>query len=174
MLDFDALFEATRKPLRAYLARVSGDEALAEDLMQEAYLKVLGTPPRETDPRAQRAYVFTTASRLLQAHWRRQRPLPWLPWHDPSDEDPLERLPCPAPTADRVLFGRQAVAIGWSGLTPCQRSLLWLANVEGLEHAEIAATLGLRTQSVKVLLHRARTRMVKALEAIGLSPGDLS
>lgn len=173
MLDFDALFEATRGPLRAYLARVSGDEALAEDVMQEAYLRVLSNPPRETDPRAQRAYVFTTASRLLQAHWRRSRPLSWLPWRDPGDEDPMEALPCPAPSADRIAFGRQAVAHGWSGLSPRQRSLLWLAYVEGLHHAELAAILGLRVPSVKVLLHRARTRMASNLEAVGLSLGDL-
>lgn len=174
MVSFDALFEATRRPLRAYLARVSGNDALAEDLMQEAYLKVLAHPPREADPRAQRAYVFTTASRLLQAHWRRQRPLAWLPWHDPGDEDPVECLPSQTPTADRILFGRQAVARGWSSLTPRQRSLLWLAYVEGLDHTELGVVLGLRTQSVKVLLHRARTRMANALEAMGLKLGDLS
>lgn len=174
LFDFDAHFEATRRPLRAYLLRVAGDENLAEDLMQEAYLKVLSSPPREVDPRAQRAYLFTTASRLLQAHWRRQRPLAWLPWHDPGDDDPVDALPCPAPSADRVLFGRQAVSLGWSALSPRQRSLLWLAYVEGLDHAEIAAALGMRTQSVKVLLHRARTRMADALGAMGLNLGDLT
>jgi len=171
-VDFDALFEATYRPLRAYLARASGNESLAEDLMQEAYLKVLGSPPRELDPRAQRAYVFTTATRLLQAHWRSHRPVAWLRWQDPGDEDPLDTLPCPAPGADQVVFARQAVAHGWSGLTPRQRSLLWLAYVEGFDHAEIAASLGLRTASVKVLLYRARSRMAANLHSLGLNLGD--
>ena len=136
--------------------------------MQEAYLRVLATPPRETDPRAQRAYVFTTASRLLQAHWRRQRPMAWLHWRDPGDEAPLDTLPCPEPSQDRVVRGRQAVSLGWSGLSPRQRSLLWLAYVEGLEHHEIATVLGIRSNSVKVLLHRARSRMTAALTALGI------
>ncbi len=165
---FDALFEATRRPLRAYLARVSGDPSLAEDLLQEAYLRILSHPPKESDPRAQRAYVLTTASRLLQAHWRRARPIPWLPWKDPGDEDPLETLPCPTPSPDRVVQGRQAVRLGWANLTPRQRSLLWLAYVEGLDHHELAVALGLRPGSVKVLLHRARNRMAANLASLGL------
>jgi RNA polymerase sigma-70 factor (ECF subfamily) len=172
-VDFDALFEATHRPLRAYLARVSGDEALADDLLQEAYLKVLASPPRETDPQAQRAYLFTTATRLLQAHWRRKRPLAAFFRREPDGEDPLETLPSQAPGPDRVLFGRQAVAHGWAGLTPRQRSLLWLVYAEGLDHAEVAATLGLRAGSVKVLLHRARNRMADLLRNLGLSLGDL-
>jgi RNA polymerase sigma-70 factor, ECF subfamily len=166
--DFDALFEATRRPLRAFLARSSGDEALAEDLMQEAYLRVLAHPPRDSNPRAQRAYLFTTASRLLQAHWRHQRPYAWLPWRDPGDAEPLAALPSPEPCADRVLRGRQEVALGWASLSPRQRSLLWLAYVEGLDHAELAVALGLRPGSVKVLLHRARHRMASALETLGI------
>lgn len=170
---FDALFEATRRPLRAYLARVSGDPCLAEDLMQEAYLRVLAHPPRESAPAAQRAYVFTTATRLLQAHWRRQRPLPWLAWRDPGDAEALEALPCPAPCPERLARGRQALTLGWSGLTPRQRSLLWLAYVEGLDHAELSRALGLTQGSVKVLLHRARSRMNQALAALGFQSGDL-
>jgi RNA polymerase sigma-70 factor (ECF subfamily) len=165
---FDALFEATRKSLRTYLVRVSGDVCLADDLMQEAFLRVLSSPPREADLRAQRSYVFTTAARLLQAHWRKKRPLTWLPWRDPGDEEPLETLPCPEPCQERIARGRQAVTLGWSGLSPRQRSLLWLAYVEGLDHAELAAALGLRQGSVKVLLHRARTHMIATLKSLGI------
>lgn len=172
MNAFDGFFEETRRPLRAFLARSSGDEALADDLLQEAYLRVLAFPPREEDPRAQRAYLFTTATRLLQAHWKRQRPMPWLPWRDPGDEDPLEMLPGDQPCPERQMADRQVVALGWARLTPRQRSLLWLAYVEGLDHGELAQALGLRLGSVKVLLHRARQRMASTLETLGL--GGLS
>lgn len=58
------------------------------------------------------------------------------------------------------------MARGFSGLSPRQRSLLWLAYVEGLDHAELARALGLRQGSVKVLLHRARQRMQGILVAL--------
>ena len=51
-------------------------------------------------------------------------------------------------------------------LTKRERALLWLAYVEGNSHAEIAVTLGLRRQSVKVLLFRAKRRLRDLLEGI--------
>lgn len=55
-------------------------------------------------------------------------------------------------------------------LKPQQRSLLWLAYVEGFEHREIASMLGLRENSVKVLLFRARRGMADTLREKGFGP----
>jgi RNA polymerase sigma-70 factor (ECF subfamily) len=41
--------------------------------------------------------------------------------------------------------------------------MLWLAYAQGFSHEEIAATLGLRTSSLKALLHRARRRLIALL-----------
>jgi RNA polymerase sigma-70 factor (ECF subfamily) len=40
---------------------------------------------------------------------------------------------------------------------------MWLAYVEGADHREIAAALGLRERSVRVLLHRARRKLATLL-----------
>ncbi len=44
------------------------------------------------------------------------------------------------------------------------RAVLWLAHVEGLSHREIGAILGLKEQSLKVILFRARSRARELLE----------
>ena len=49
-----------------------------------------------------------------------------------------------------------------------QQSLLWLAYVEGFSHSEIAELLGLKEQSVKVVLLRARRQLAETLNAEGL------
>jgi RNA polymerase sigma-70 factor (ECF subfamily) len=46
-----------------------------------------------------------------------------------------------------------------------ERSLLWLAYVEGHQHDEIAKMLGLKPLSVRVLLFRARRKLAALLEA---------
>lgn len=46
-----------------------------------------------------------------------------------------------------------------------ERALLWLAYVEGHQHAEIAEMLGLKSLSVRVLLFRARRKLAALLEA---------
>jgi len=43
-------------------------------------------------------------------------------------------------------------------LRPRERELLWLAYVEGMSHAEIAAATGLGAMSVRILLYRARQK----------------
>ena len=55
-------------------------------------------------------------------------------------------------------------------LKPRDRSMLWLAYAQGFSHEEIAGMLGLRTSSLKALLHRARQRLIALLRA----PGDRS
>ena len=48
-------------------------------------------------------------------------------------------------------------------LKPRERSLLWLAYAQGFSHEEIAATLGLKTGSLKALLCRARRRLLSMM-----------
>jgi RNA polymerase sigma-70 factor (ECF subfamily) len=57
-------------------------------------------------------------------------------------------------------------------LNPQQRQLMWLAYVEGADHREIAAALGLRERSVRVLLHRTRRKLAQLLSAGGRRPEE--
>jgi len=55
-------------------------------------------------------------------------------------------------------------------LKPQQRSLLWLAYVEELDHREIAVATGVKEKSVRVLLSRARKAFAGILNRFGLRP----
>jgi RNA polymerase sigma-70 factor (ECF subfamily) len=55
-----------------------------------------------------------------------------------------------------------------SQLDPKQRSLLWLAYVEGFDHKEIAAATNVKEKSVRVLLFRARQTLVGILIHAGI------
>lgn len=178
---FSAIFDATRGALLAYLRRTSGDVSLAEDLLQDCYIRLLDRPPRilqsvgrdDVPVPLVRKWLFTTATRLLSDHWRRERGRFWLPWGGGHDHE-VGMVPEPAsdaPLADRTLGGHEAVAVGFARLSPRQRSLLWLATVEGFEHQDLGRLFGVSPASVRVLLHRARTRMGEALKALGVEGG---
>ncbi|MCL5671054.1 MAG: hypothetical protein M1423_07145, partial [Acidobacteria bacterium] len=68
--SFRVLYERTARPLWAYLARVTGDPALADDLLQECYCRFLASanPPQEAAH--QKNYLFRIATNLLRDHWR--------------------------------------------------------------------------------------------------------
>jgi hypothetical protein len=68
---FAGFYERSARPLWAYLARVSGDPALAEDLMQESYVRFLCASTPKDGEVAARRYLFRIASNLLRDHWRR-------------------------------------------------------------------------------------------------------
>ena len=115
-----------------------------------------------------RAYVFRGAShRMLderrRAHRRYETRLEPAPV-DGESEPALEPATNPAAVVETL-----DLRAGLSRLSPRERSLLWLAHVEGFSHQEIGARLGTQPGSVRVLLHRARRRLAKVL---GLAAGD--
>ena len=163
-VEFDRFYGETAAPLHAYLARVGGSDALADDLVQTAYVRFLTVrePPRH--PKARRVYLFRIARNLLRDELRRR-----------GREVDAEGVPEPA--AERPAMeceSRIEVRRAFDTLSRRDRELLWLAYVAGLAHREIAAVADVAEGSVRVLLHRARVRFSELLEGRGLGPEDLA
>jgi RNA polymerase sigma-70 factor (ECF subfamily) len=157
---FAAFYERSARPLWAYLVRVSTDPALAEDLMQESYVRFLcaaGAPSLATDGEtAARLYLFRIASNLLRDHWRRPRAAA-------IEEIPEELFAASgsaAQSATQMLLGPAL-----KQLKPRERQLLWLAHAEGYSHREIAEATGLASASIRLLLFRARRKIAALLRA---------
>ncbi len=154
---FQTFYRRTAPALQAYIRRVSGDPAGAEDLLQEAYLRLLRTPlPPLSEPQL-KAYLFRAATRLIYDEWKRRRldallslQLPFRkPAENPNLKTDMERF-----------FGE---------LKPRERALLWLAYVEGYDHREMAAILSLGEKSIRVSLFRARSRLAGILRRHGFT-----
>jgi RNA polymerase sigma-70 factor (ECF subfamily) len=141
---FRRLYEATSRPLWGYLQHVSGRPDAADDLLQETYCRfLLRKMPAMDEPRT-RAYLFRIATNLLHNRSRSR--------DDAALEEPAE---CGAETDEAA---RLDVRAAMGRLKPRERELLWLAYVEGMSHAEIAAATGLGAMSIRILLYRARRR----------------
>ena len=147
---FRAFYEMTARPLWAYLARTTGDSRLADDLLQEAYYRLLRARVAFESDDHRRHYLFRIGTNLIRDHHRQAR--------FEAGEAALATL------ADGRVAERAAeridVARAMGQLKPRERSLLWLAYAQGWSHEEIAASLGLKTASLKCLLHRARRRLI--------------
>ncbi len=149
--EFEEFYATTAPGLRAYLIRCAGDPPLADDLLQEAYIRLLGSAPEDAAQR--RVYLYRAAANLLLDHYRReQRERGW--------RERLGLLWRPAPSR-RARFDIEGA---FARLNVRERSLLWLAYVEGLSHAEIATALGCGERSVRVMLFRARKKLEKSLD----------
>ena len=153
---FRVFYESTARPLWAYLSRILGNATLADDLVQESYFRFLRATLKSEDAAYQKAYLFRIATNLARDHWRR------LPHQEQGEAADLEQVPADDRTAEHV---QQRSDLGrvLGRLKPRERELLWLAYVEGSSHKEIAEVLGLRAPSVRLLLFRARQKMLKLL-----------
>ena len=154
---FAGFYERSARPLWAYLARTSGDPALADDLMQESYIRFLcaSHPPSwiSEGEVACRRDLFRIATNLLRDHWRRPRPA--------SIEDVPENLFAHSDsgqTDSQMILGPALAR-----MRPRERQLLWLAHAEGYSHREIAEVTGLASASIRLLLFRARRKIARLL-----------
>ena len=148
---FHAFYEQTSTPLLRFLVCITRSPDFAEDILQETYCRLLAARLPAMDDRQMRNYLFRVAGNLVRDRWRRSK-----------DELPPENaveIPAPASHLDGKLVVRQA----FDRLKPRERQLLWLAYVEGSSHQEIAESTGLRSQSIRPLLFRARRKMAKLI-----------
>ena len=146
------------RPLWAYVYRVTRHAGDADDIVQDAFCRLLRADVSALEDEDLRRYVFRIAGNLITDRWRRaERELSWL-----------QRLRG-EPHADPGVAPDDSVSREFAELKPRERALLWLAYVEEHNHEEIASALGLARGSVKVLLSRARARLRKLLVTKGLT-----
>ena len=155
---FRVFYEQTARPIWVYLARTTGDDRLADDLLQETYYRFLRTRTTFESDDHRRHYLFRIATNLVRDQWRRART-------DVIDRGDASKVAVAShdPAVGDHALRRIAVARALEQLKPRERSLLWLAYALGFSHEEIAAQLGLRTGSLKALLFRARRRLISVL-----------
>src|SRR5258708_34692599 len=67
---FEAFYLRTARILHGSLCRLTGDHATADEVLQEAYIRMINAAAM--DERHRYAYLYTTATNILRDHWRKQ------------------------------------------------------------------------------------------------------
>jgi len=154
--DLDAFNELVRRHQRTawrIAHRFLGDPAEAEDVAQEAFLRVLAAAPRYAPSAAFSTYLYRVVSRLCIDHARKRRPMlsGALPETLDSSPDPAMALA----QKDRDQLIRQAL----DALPSRQRMAVILKYYEGMGYSDIARALGTTVKAVERLLGRARSTL---------------
>jgi RNA polymerase sigma-70 factor, ECF subfamily len=156
--QFAGFYARSARSLWAYVARVSRDPALADDLTQESYVRFLSASYQENGEVAARRYLFKIATNLLRDHWRRPR-------SSSIDDVPEEVFAAKGGEGQAESLAMLGPAM--AQMRPQDRQLLWLAYAEGYSHHEIAEVTGLASASIRLLLFRARRKMARLLRQGG-------
>ncbi len=160
------------KALYGYAVKLTRDRSVAEDLVQETYLKALVAFPSLRDPFRAKAWLFRILSRLVVDHYRNElREVAQGDAHDLDrfslydliwDEDPL-------PYSDRLHdeflaeFRDDEVRAALLALPEVYRVPLVLLYVEELTYKELAAIMNCPIGTVMSRLHRGRKILEREL-----------
>jgi RNA polymerase sigma-70 factor (ECF subfamily) len=139
-----------------HLLRLLGDEAVAEDVFQQAWLQVAERISRYDGTRPFGPWLFAVARNLALDQLRRRRPESLDDVDEPvapggGDSDPLARA------VAREMSGRLADAL--AGLAPLDREVLSLRFEEDLALPELAEALRVPVPTAKARLYRALARL---------------
>jgi RNA polymerase sigma-70 factor (ECF subfamily) len=163
-----SFFEAWGDRLYRLSLRLTGDPAAAEDVVQDAFLKLMAGADRMEGRSGLATWLYRVAynasiDRLREV--RRSVPVP-----AEGDDEPA---PMPALLVDFLspeeMLGdaeaRRALDEAIAALPPTLRAAFLLRDVEGLSTAEAAEALDLTETNLKVRLHRARLLLREQLSA---------
>jgi RNA polymerase sigma-70 factor (ECF subfamily) len=156
------LYEAHKQRLMGYLVRLLGTRAMAEDVFQEVWIKVLHgiESYRPQKGRTFRAWLYRVAwnAAVDRLRYEGRRPAGIGSRADDADDlGEAERLPSPLPDPERQAEGKEMAkrlrrALG--RLAERQRAAILLRHQQGMSYPEVAAALGVPQGTAKTLVHR--------------------
>jgi RNA polymerase sigma-70 factor (ECF subfamily) len=147
--------------LYSFARSLTRSRTMAEDLVQETYVRALRAANRPTDPAGVRPWLFT----ILHNVWRnerRRRP----PESFDTDPERLARIPTEAPSAEEALDHDSVTERVWRSietLPDSYREVVLLRFSQGLTYREISEILDCPAGTVMSRLARARVLIIEAV-----------
>ena len=161
---FEALVKRYWASMYRYAAAAAHDGAAAEDAVQETFTAVWRSAAGFRGEVTGRAWLFTIARNALDHRLRRRA-------GEPQEMASLDDVGAAAgwgtpSTSDQVMAAietRERVHKAMAALSPEDREVLVLMDVEELTAEEAGPMLGLSVSALKSRLHRARLRLIAQL-----------
>jgi RNA polymerase sigma-70 factor (ECF subfamily) len=174
---FNLLVWRWEKPLYNFIWKYTGDAALAEDLVQETFLRVLGSIRRYTHQGSFSTWLYRIAINLCKDHLKRRR-LPMVSLHDFYTTASGERVYVQdrvadegARTDEETEAGRRVELVRrlLDALPEEERVVILLKEYQDLTFREIAQTLGVPEGTVKSRLYHGLRGMKESLARSGIT-----
>ena len=160
---FDVVYDRFNRPLFNFLARLTRRRDVAEDLLEETWLRLIARAPELREDTRLGAWLYTVA-RNLYASYRRSRAMEdshaagLSGWGSRASAAPSPFDSAAATEVER----RIEAALGELPLV--YREALLLAAVEGMRPAEAAEVCGITPEAMRQRLSRARALLARHLE----------
>jgi RNA polymerase sigma factor (sigma-70 family) len=159
---FESLFARLAPRVHGFFLRSFRSEAVADDLLQQTFMKLHRARSRYRPELKLAPWVFAIAARVRLDELRRRMRLP-----EDADEDAIARADEQAPRDPPLdLDVRDAVRAALDALPESQRAVIHLHRYEGMTFAEIARTLGSTEGAIKLRAFRAYETLRQRLKGV--------
>jgi len=166
----EELFAALESPLLSYTLRLVGELTLAEDIVQEAFMRLHAQFNTVHEPRR---WLYRTAHNLALNQRRKTAKIVPLELPCPEGAPAAAETPDPQPLPDEQIArweGIGLVRLSLETLDTRSRELVRLKFNEGLSYKEIAERTGLSIGNVGYILHHAVKTIAVELARNGVVP----
>jgi RNA polymerase sigma-70 factor (ECF subfamily) len=141
----EEVLKIVQEPLYRYIYRLVGEHTLAQDILQEVFIRIYRKLGWLNEPELFRPWAYRIASREAFKHLRREKR-----WKEQvRDEEVLEAIPArdveDPLTSELIAHLPQLIA----GLSPASRAVLILHYLEEMPLTEVADVLGIALGTVK-------------------------
>ncbi len=168
--SFDELYEDYRIPLFSFSYYLTRDRGEAEDLFQEAWLRIVKHLPEKVIMKSLKTWMFTIVSNLHRDNLRKKRVRTLFVLHKHRETDLQSEgnsLKSPNGSHDGAYhsdLGRD-ISRALQLLPERQRQVFVLKEISGFKQAEICDIMGIPIGTVKSLMYRAVRRLQRELAA---------
>jgi RNA polymerase sigma-70 factor (ECF subfamily) len=167
---YEAIYRACQRPVYSLILRIIGRPAVADELFQETFVEILRNLQSYSGQGAFggwiRAIAVNKCLMHLRSPWRRNLVHLDAESLEPSSQALLDPLARPDAQAEASIEVERALA----SLPAITRSVVWLHDVEGYTHGEIARSLGRTVSFSKSQLARAHARLRELLDPQSETP----
>jgi RNA polymerase sigma-70 factor (ECF subfamily) len=154
----DELFKSVQEPLFRYIVTLVNDRHLAQDVLQEVFIRILRKLRWLREPQAFRAWSYQIATREAFRYLKKERS-----WTDQvRDEDVLNVMPVAEPVYSPELVQQLPEVVG--ELSPASRAVIVLFYLHELSLVETAAVLDIPVGTVKSRLAYGLESLRRRLE----------
>jgi len=168
--SIEELFAALESPLLSYALRLVGELSVAEDMVQEAFMKLHAQFEKVSEPR--RWLYRTVHNQALNLRRQTDKIVPLNPQGDGNAQAAIDATD-PQPLPDEQIArweGIGLVRLSLEALDNRSRELIRLKFNEGLSYKEISTRTGLKAGHVGYLLHHALKSISDELAKLGVVP----
>jgi RNA polymerase sigma-70 factor (ECF subfamily) len=161
-MDFWEIYDQYYAKVRKFILTLVKDEWIADDLVQEAFVRIQEKLNSIRDPSKISSWIFRIAYNLCQDHFRESRKSVDKENAGQDEIDSFNKASLQKEVEQRQMG--QCVQDQMSLLPESLRTVLVLYDVMEFSHQEIAEILEITIENVKVRLHRARKKLKTILE----------